>query len=1126
MNKLLKNVPDFECLNISLNSDVQAQPMKHQLNNLTKCKLRVKKSLVVLLLMLLSTVTFAQNWDQVIKAAASDRAWRIQSDRAAGDYFGTSVAIDGNYAVVGATFDEDTGPGLSIFNNGSALLFKKDGSGQWQFLKKLKATDFGQLDDFGCSVAISGNTIVIGARLEDQNAAGGSTADEAGSVYVFSKDQGGTDNWGQVKKLVASDRDAGDEFGFSVSISGSTIVVGAVNEDVNRAGINTFNEPGAAYVFDKDQGGVNNWGQVKKIVASDRLPSDKFGCSVSISGNTIVIGAYGQDYDAAGTNLVGNTGAAYVFSKDAGGTNNWGQIKKILADVREGDDRFGWSVAISGNNIVVGSFLKREAAYGFSPGPGVAYVYNKDQGGTDNWGLLKKIISSDRAQSDQFGWSVAINGNTIVVGAVGEDENAVGGATLFAAGSVYVFSKDEGGTDNWGQTKKIVPSDRASEDYFGWSVAVSGSGSDIISGAYLEDEDDAGLNTLSAAGAAYIFNLNQGGTANWGQVIKLVPKSLLGNVNYGFSVSIDGDYAVVGAYGEDKDVAGLNSRLNAGAVYVLKKQAGVWTEVKKLVASDRAVDDYFGINVAISGNTIIVGAHLEDENAAGGSTVSNAGSAYVFSKDAGGVDNWGQVKKLVASDRAANDRFGIRVSISGSNIVVGATVEDEDASGTNTLSGAGAVYVFNKDAGGADNWGQVKKLVASDRGVDDNFGTSVSISGNIIIVGAPFEDEDATGVNTLSNAGSAYIFNKDQGGTDNWGQVKKLVATDRGAGDNFGISISINGNNMVVGAYAESEDASGGATLTNAGSAYVFNKDAGGIDNWGQVQKLVASDRGASDLFGQSVAISGNNIVVGAAAESEDASGGATLSQAGSAYVFSKDQGGINNWGQVQKIVASDRGASDRFGTSATINGGNIIIGVSQEDEDAGGANTITSSGSVYVFVNLSVVLPVSLGSFTTEKQQNNALVHWATLQEQNTQHFTVQHSTDGTNWKDLSTVQAKGNSQVIQRYKYTHTNPSPGLNYYRLQMVDLDGTGSFSDIGKVMMPINDGFRLYPNPVQNGIVTVTVSEAKTVQVYNQQGNLLMTRNLPVGNSKLDLKQLPKGMYVMRSLTQVYPFIIQ
>jgi hypothetical protein len=1061
--------------------------------------------------MLLSTITFAQNWDQVIKAAASDRAWRFKADRETNDYFGASVAIDGNYAVVGATLEEDPG---AIFNNGSAYLFKKNGSGQWQFLKKLKATDFGQLDDFGSSVAISGNTIVIGARFEDQDAAGGATLNEAGSVYVFSKDQGGTDNWGQVKKLVASDRGAGDEFGFSVSISGSIIVVGATYEDEDAVGGATADEAGSAYVFDKDQGGLNNWGQVKKIVASDRLAGDRLGSSITISGNTIVIGAYGQDYDAAGANLFAQAGAAYVFSKDAGGTDNWGQIKKILADVRSADDRFGSSVAISGNNIVVGSFVKREAGY-VGSGPGAAYVYSKDQGGSDNWGLLKKIVASDRAASDQFGWSVAINGNTIVVGAVREAENAVGVATIFEAGAVYVFSKDEGGTNNWGQTKKIVASDRAVSDFFGWSVSVSGS--DIISGAYAEDEDDAGLNTLSAAGAAYIFNLDQGGTANWGQVIKLVPKSLLGNIFYGISVAMDGDYAVVGAYGEDKDAAGLNSLLNAGAVYVLKKQGGVWTEVKKLIASDRAVDDYFGISVAISGNNIVVGASLKE---------SLTGAAYVFSKDAGGVDNWGQVKKLVASDRATNDRFGIKVAISGSNVVVGATLEDENAAGTATLSGAGSAYVFNKDAGGTDNWGQVKKLVASDRAVNDNFGSSLSISSNLIVVGANVEDEDASGTATLTGAGSAYIFSKDAGGTDNWGQIKKLVASDRAENDFFGNSAAISGNNIVIGAFQEDEDAAGTGTLSGAGSAYVFSKDAGGADNWGQVKKLVATDRGASDNFGQSVAISGNNIVVGASAESEDASGGATLSAAGSAYVFSKDLGGIDNWGQVQKIVASDRAASDFFGVNVSINGGNIIVGAFQEDEDANGANTITSSGSVYVFVNLSVVLPVSWGSFTTEKQQNNALVQWSTLQEQNTQHFTVQHSTDGNNWKDLSTVQAKGNSQVIQRYKYTHTNPSPGLNYYRLQMVDLDGTGSFSDIGKVMMPINSGFRLYPNPVQSGIVTVTVSEATTVQVYNQQGNLLMTRNLPIGNSKLDLKQLPKGMYVMRSLTQVYPFIIQ
>ena len=146
---------------------------------------------------------------------------------------------------------------------------------------------------------------------------------------------------------------------------------------------------------------------------------------------------------------------------------------------------------------------------------GSAYVFNKDHGGIDNWGQIKKLVNSDREAADLFGCSVAINGNTIVVGAYNEDHDAAGGANLFAAGSAYVYNKDQGGADNWGQTTKIVASDRAANDNFVWCVSVSNT--DIVSGAWAEDEDDAGLNTLSGAGAAYAYNVDQGGIAQLGE---------------------------------------------------------------------------------------------------------------------------------------------------------------------------------------------------------------------------------------------------------------------------------------------------------------------------------------------------------------------------------------------------------------------------------------------------------------------------------------------------------------------------------------------------------------------------------------------------------------------------------
>ncbi len=165
-----------------------------------------------------------------------------------------------------------------------------------------------------------------------------------------------------------------------------------------------------------------------------------------------------------------------------------------------------------------------------------------------------------------------------------------------------------------------------------------------------------------------------------------------------------------------------------------------WDEVKKLLASDAQAGDFFGISVAVSGDTAVVGAFHEG---AGG---IRAGAAYVFVRDQGGADNWGQVKKLIASDAETGDYFGYKMAVSGDTAVVGAT--NEDAGG----SRAGAAYVFQRNQGGADTWGEVKKLTASDAQADDRFGLSVAVSGDSAVVGAYFEDAGG------GNAGAAYVF--------------------------------------------------------------------------------------------------------------------------------------------------------------------------------------------------------------------------------------------------------------------------------------------------------------------------------------------------------------------------------
>ena len=436
-------------------------------------------------------------------------------------------------------------------------------------------------------------------------------------------------------------------------------------------------------------------------------------------------------------------------------------------------------------------------------------------------------------------------------------------------------------------------------------------------------------------------NTNSVFAQNWDQIIKMIASDREADDQFGISVAISGDYAIVGAVLEDHNTTGGAFLNNSGSAYIFKNNAGTWSEVQKIVASDRGANDFFGISVAISGDYAIVGAYQEDHDTTGGAFLNNAGSAYIFKNNAG---TWSEMQKIVASDRGDGDYFGNSVAISGDYVIVSAYQEDHDTTGGNPLSDAGSAYIFKNNAG---TWSEVQKIVASDRGASDWFGRSVAISGDYTIVGAFYEDHNTTGGVFLNNAGSAYIF-KNNAGT--WSEVQKIIALDRGSNDFFGISVAISGDYAIVGANQEDEDETGGNTLSNAGSAYIFKNNTG---TWSEVQKIVASDRGVNDIFGISIAISGDYAIVGAIYEDEDTTGGNPLTNPGSAYIFKNNAG---TWSEAQKIVASDRGANDAFGISVAISGDYAIVGAFQEDEDTTGGNTLSDAGSAYIFNNYTTV--------------------------------------------------------------------------------------------------------------------------------------------------------------------------
>jgi hypothetical protein len=340
------------------------------------------------------------------------------------------------------------------------------------------------------------------------------------------------------------------------------------------------------------------------------------------------------------------------------------------------------------------------------------------------------------------------------------------------------------------------------------------------------------------AGAAYVFI--RSGTS-WSQQAKLQASDLQEYDRFGWSVAIDGDTIVVGAYLED------TAAFEAGALYVFTRSGTTWSQQAKLQTSDAQANDRLGDAVAIDGDTIVGGTPYDDNG-----TAYSVGAAYVFTRSG---TSWSQQAKLVASDAAANDEFGYSVSIDGDTMVAGARGEDTGA------NAAGAVYVFTRSG---TSWSQQAKLVVSGTVTAfDQFGQSVSIDGDTMVVGA--HNENNTGG---SGAGAAYVFTRS--GTT-WSQQAKLVASDAAANDEFGYSVSIDGDTMVAGAWYED---TGGS---NAGAAYVFTRSG---TTWTQAKKIVASDAQANDQFGRSVSISSNTVVAGA--WYEDTGG----TDAGAAYTF------------------------------------------------------------------------------------------------------------------------------------------------------------------------------------------------------------------------------------------------
>ncbi|MEM7332363.1 MAG: hypothetical protein AAF490_09735 [Chloroflexota bacterium] len=586
----------------------------------------------------------------------SQQAKLIATDGASDDQFGESVDIDMDSVIVGALGDD-----TAVINGGSGYIFTRTGTTWSQQAKVVQPTP--SLNDvFGRSVAIEGNTAVLGMPKANGT---------AGEVVVFTL-TGAT--WVHEATLSPPTGSAGDLFGMSIELEGNSLAIGAPRDDDEDS------DAGAVYLYSRSGA---TWSQQSKLTKNNGEASDSLGWRVGLSGSFIIGGAPTLD-------LVGsNSGAALIFTQNGASWSE--QTVPDFTDWAEGHE-FGKSMAAHGNWLFVGAPL----ASGLESEAGAVYVYSTSGTAVS---YRHKIVASDGEMGDRFGASLAFDGTHLLIGA-----HRAG-----TGGVVYVFTKSSA-TNTWHQQTKLISTDVQSNDLFGLSVAVD-SGTAVIGAP---DEDTNGAD----AGSAYVFT---GSGSTWSQQEKLLGQDGASGDNFGWSVAVEDDTAVVGSLFD-----------SPGSAYIFTRSGANWLQTAKLTASDGAMGNWFGRSVSLSGDTLLVGAP----------SANGQGAVYSFNR-ANSV--WTENQKLVPTDIRAGDLFGYSVTLVGDTAVISAVGAD------NVVNTQGAAYVFKL---ANQSWNQIDRLEASNPNSNDQFGTSIAVSGNLIAVGAPFFENSFSG----SDSGVGYRF--------------------------------------------------------------------------------------------------------------------------------------------------------------------------------------------------------------------------------------------------------------------------------------------------------------------------------------------------------------------------------
>lgn len=800
---------------------------------------------------------------------------------------GDSVAMEGNLAVTGAMRDNENGDGA-----GAAFVYRYDGQlNEWIEEAKLLPADPIEDGEFGIAVAIQNGTAFVGS-----DRGRGARYDRSGSVYIFRKQDGA---WTQHQKLVAADEDASDWFGRSLAVHGQVLVVGSQFDD---DGPNS----GAAYVFRFDG---NSWVEEAELWPSNGDVRAEFGTSVAMHGPLVVVGAPNQREGIDGS------GGAYVYRFNG---SEWVEEAALRAADPAPVDRFGISVAVAQDTIVVGSYLADIEEH---DNAGAAYVFEYEDGA---WLQSEKITAVDREADDRFGAGVAIRGDMMVIGAMRDDDNGND------FGSAYLYERDG---EAWQLQAKLRASEQFNGGSFGSAVALVDSGAIIgapfafLGRAYIYQGIEEDCNANDAVDLCDITNgLSEDCNANHvpdecdiesgrsrDENENGVPDECEGACclpDEGCRDSVHINDCEAGRF--LPGVACKDLDPPCGTIGACCAPDGVCNDdVSEMDCPDRFVPEISCAEISppcvAVGACCAIGGTCEDDvpmDACDGRFVIQGTCADIdppcleICEDA-------ELQRLLDEEGEASDLFGVALDMEGDLALIGALGDDEAG------SGAGTVHTFRFDGA---SWVFEGQLFGSDTDRFDRFGAAVDMDGVTAVIGAY-----SAGTN-----GAAYVFRYDANEAA-WIEEAILHAEDGESSDWFGGDVAISGDLVIVG--AERDDDNGG----NAGSAYVFRHSEG---NWLQEAKLLPDDGEAGDFFGAASALDGNRAMI--AAPFNDDSG----SSSGSVYVFEFDG---ESWVQTAKLTAADGRAGDRFGGEISLQRDTAAIGAVGDDDSSG-------SGAVYIY--------------------------------------------------------------------------------------------------------------------------------------------------------------------------------